>query len=91
MLRAWGNHRRDIEPNRLAYTGVLGGRSTKRKEGPVTTLAYRKAHAARRAVVPAAGLIAAGLLAAGCGTAGDSGGTATPGGGTGSNSSAPGS
>jgi Protein of unknown function (DUF4232) len=55
----------------------------------VTTLAYRKAHAAAlRAVVPAAGLVAVGLLAAGCGAAGDSGGTATPGGGTGSKSSA---
>jgi Protein of unknown function (DUF4232) len=56
----------------------------------VTTLAYRNAHAAaRRAAVPLAGLIATGLLAAGCGTAGDSGGVASPAGGAGSDSSAP--
>lgn len=55
----------------------------------MTTLGYREALAvARRTLGPVAGLAAAGLLAAGCGTARDSGGTAAPGSGAGSNSPA---
>jgi hypothetical protein len=45
----------------------------------VTTLVYRKAQAAaQRAALPLAGILAAAMLATGCGSAGHSGGMATP-------------